>query len=206
MATQNESGINLGKVAGYVGAATGIMSSVQKGKAVVKDIEARSKARVDSMESVIQSMQLEGNMLVEQLEATDRVLGDKMTARGIQAMKDEARLRAAAAETGTSGGTTDAVIQEAYMTQALDNANLISQNRTERANIKNRITSSLFGYNQKIQSMASGLSVSDSNSAISGVLGAMTGYQQYRSYLSDEDKQDMATSWTNAFSTETKRG
>ena len=86
-----------------------------------KDTErAKTNSIISNIGRELATFEYESSMLKQDMANLDSMFADKVSERELQAMKDEATLRAGSAETGTSGGTTSMAVQEAFMTEALD--------------------------------------------------------------------------------------
>ena len=83
---------------------------------------------------------MQHNLAYEQSAAVDETVGNMMSRNAITNMKAEARLRASAAGTGTSGGTTAIAVQEADSIQMFDNAVLIGRAEGQKLNIFRRLS------------------------------------------------------------------
>lgn len=118
------------------------------------------------------SLLLQNNIVYEQSLAVDETVGNMMSRNAIDAMKAEARLRAAAAGTGTTGGTTQSATHDAEIVEMFDNAVLIGRATSQKVNLARRMQMErLSAKNQKAYS-ASKLS------QVFGADGAGAAWQQ----------------------------
>ncbi len=83
---------------------------------------------------------MQTSMAYEQSLAVDETVGNMMSRNAIDAMKSEARLRVAAAGTGTGGGTTAQATMEARSIEMFDNAVLIGRASADKLNINRRLS------------------------------------------------------------------
>ena len=175
---------------GYNGAqALPALTSLLTAGSSIADLEARSDAAMEGMDRAIITSQHQSNILDQQRDEIDRELGDSMSARGLQAMKAEATLKAGAAETGTSGGTTDQVIKNVYMNQALDNAVLVSRARNEKTTIERRKLMNNVSLMNKLTEIRGGLATGMSaglQTASAGLSGFSQGYNMLPNYRREQ--------------------
>ncbi|MDB4681392.1 hypothetical protein OAE88_00630 [bacterium] len=129
------------------------------------------------------------SILTEQDNELDVELGGMMSSRGLDALKAEARLRAGAAETGTSGGSTSQVVQNAFMEQALDNAVLLSTHKKSKRNVQRQRISNSVAFRNKTRALKNsiyGINITGTGySQISGIAeGFAAGSRAYSAYAS----------------------
>jgi hypothetical protein len=155
-------------IAPFIGSILGAWSSAN-------DIKNTNRAILAQSRTLTENMIMQEKQKYEMLDFLDRELGAKMSEVGLEALKAEARLRTAAAETGTSGGTTDMVRRQAIMSQSLSNANLIASNRMHKFNLAQQMISHRSQYRENMASLRS--KIPSTASAVLGVLsGAEGGY------------------------------
>jgi len=120
------------------------------------ELNARTNAAIQNVGNAVTSFELQQVKNKEQIDNINHVLGDKLSERGLNAMKEASLLRTAAAETGTTGGTTAMAIKEAFINENMDKANIIASARQSRRNlmvgmdiaeqgIRNQIDTTLLG-------------------------------------------------------------
>jgi len=83
---------------------------------------------------------MQHSIAYEQSAAVDETVGNMMSRNAITSMKAEARLRASAAGTGTSGGSTQIATIEAQSVEMFDNAVLIGRAEGQKLNIQRRLS------------------------------------------------------------------
>ena len=154
------------------------------------DIQNRSKAILQNMDSQIESFAWSQNVKKEQLQELDRAVGDKMTERGVQTLVTEARLRAGAAETGTAGGTTAGAVTDAYMQESLDMANLLRQGEVSQVSIFRQMQADRTGLDNRLTSLASGMQTTES-AALSTLSAGLAGFNTGLNYLGTTDKESV---------------
>lgn len=122
------------KQAGMAGLAfaSSAISSFASGSTARQNIKNTGEAARANIEYGKNEYLRRSNIAYEQERAIDRELGDMMSQRGLEAMKAEARLRAAGASTGLEGGDIDEVVAQAGYDQILDNQVMIARARSQR--------------------------------------------------------------------------
>lgn len=189
MAGQGMSGAGYASIA--TNTITSIMSSKAETSAFVANVNRMADAKTASMKSAVTSFELEQMKLGEQIDQLDEVMGEKLSARGLQALKDRAKLKAASAETGTTGGTTDYAIQEAYMTEHFDQANIIQEGRMQQKALMTNMDIGARKLSVDLAGLASGMPEVNTSSAMAAIqagLGVATGSMQG---MTDSDKVSM---------------
>lgn len=144
------------------------------------DIQNRANASLFNITSALKLRNTQATIFEAQdREITER-LGQQLTATDLETVKAKGRLKAAQAETGTSGGTSDLVIAESYVIGARNREVQITSARDQkldvaRRNIMSRLDSDnrVSSYIQDIPS-ASAIRFSVFGAAIQG---ANQGYQ-----------------------------
>jgi len=117
------------------------------------------------LDSNNEQLLMQHNLAYEQSAAVDETIGNMMSRNAIDSMKAEARLRASAAGTGTSGGTTAIATVEADSIQMFDNAVLIGRAEGQKLDIQRRLSMDRLSARNKQLYTASGMSaVFSSNS------------------------------------------
>jgi hypothetical protein len=146
--------------AGYttaISSATSIISDQLATQAFKANLKAATDAAIQNVGNALTSFELQQVKNAEQIDNINHVLGDKLSERGLNAMKEASLLRAAAAETGTAvAGTTAFAIKEAFINENMDKANIVANARQKRrtlmigmdiaeVGIRNQIDSTLLG-------------------------------------------------------------
>jgi len=115
----------------------------------------------------------------EQSRQITETLGQKLTANDLQVLEAAARLKAATAETGTSGGTTALASVQPYVIGSRNRVNLIQEARNQKIDVARRnIMSRLEAKNRVAGAIADMPSASDINLSMlaSTIQGASQGY------------------------------
>ena len=168
-----------GRSANYIYAASGIstLSSIASVLGGVSSFKAQEEATTRNIISNIgrqmTTYEYEANRAKEDAALMDSMFADKMSARGLQAMKDEASLRAGAAETGTSGGTTEGAVREAYMNELLDAGIINSERQNSLGSILSGMEAKKLSIDNIVSSIGSEQTSFNSNSLLSGLSGGI---------------------------------
>jgi hypothetical protein len=164
---------------GYVGyasaiqAATSVLSGIAETQAFKAKLEAETNAAIQNVGNAVTSFELQQVKNKEQIDNINHILGDKLSERGLIAMKEEALLRTASAETGTSGGTTAMAVKEAFINENMDKANLISAARQQMKSVYSSMDMNLVGIQNSIDSQLLGGTAVTTNPLISGIAGGL---------------------------------
>ena len=170
---------------------TSVMTSMAEADAFKAKMEAITKSKVDTMKQAVTSYEFEQIKNAEQIQELDEVLGDKLSQRALEGIKNQARLKAAAAETGTSGGSTDAAIMEAFMTEHFDRATIVSASEQKKRNVMRSMEASGVRLSKELQSIGSGVPTYDSNPLMAGLSAGIGAVSSGISSLSNKDKSKL---------------
>jgi len=147
-----------------------VLSDYMETQAYKAELDARTDAAIKNVGNAVTSFELQQSKNAENIKNINNVLGDKLSERGLIAIKEESMLKAAAAETGTSGGTTDMAIKEAFINENMDKANIISSARQQQKNILTNMDTAQLGIQNQIDSILLGGEVqNNTNSFIKGL-------------------------------------
>ena len=182
---QSGGGLNWGNAASSLMPALGTFLTAG---ANVADLEAKNKAIETNMASAVTTYKLDTDLSYQQLDDLNRAAGDKMTNEAINTMVSEARVIAASAETGTSGGTTTLVTKAGRMQQSLNNAQTIRQARNSKIGILRGMTSSKLNLDNQLKSLASGVT-SPFAAGLSTANAAMSGYQSGMNMMNSVEQE-----------------
>lgn len=122
----------------------------------IRQLEADTETAITNVGNAVTSFELQQSQNRQQIDNINRILGDKLTERGLAALKEAALLRAAAAETGTTGGTSTFAVKEAFITENMDKANLVSTARQQVRGILTAMDVSELSLQQEIDSLLLG--------------------------------------------------
>jgi hypothetical protein len=112
-----------------VSAIGSIMADSAKTKMFKAQLESETNNIIANMDNQLNTYELNAYKLQEDYNTLDSMFADKISERTLQGMKDFSTMKVAAAETGTSGGSTSEAVNEAFVTEMFDVA-IINANRT----------------------------------------------------------------------------
>jgi len=182
---------------GYAPYAAGIstISNILSGAAATSafktQVTARADASIASMKLALTSYELEQMKIAEQIDGLNHVLGDKLTARGLQAIQNRAMLKTASAETGTVGGTTDIAVQEAFMAEHFDQANIIAESRNKEKALMTQMDLGTVRLQSDLDAMASGMPAMDSNPMLTAIHGGLNVFTETLGLMPTGEKVDL---------------
>ena len=142
------------------------------------DIDAKNDALMTNMRNQAKSLAHTQGVNAQQLQDLDRVVGDKMTASGLEALKTEGRLKAASAETGATGTSNAEAIQTATVNQLHNEAAILRTYDIQKSNTQQQMIASRLGFENSMESMMSGQQSAESaflQSLSSGLSGMNQG-------------------------------
>jgi hypothetical protein len=182
----------------------GVMGARGQGKAARANIAAKSKAIGESIEKEKTNYIAKLESSYAQQEAIDRQLGDALSLRGIEAMKAEARLRAAGASTGLSGASIEEVSAQAGYDELFDQQVLVSRARTSKDELAQQRVADFLNFRTSTQNLAGQMqgnltSVPSFLGAITSGLGSgLNTYMQYESIFGVTDRyKDMNNQYSS---------
>jgi hypothetical protein len=123
----------------------------------VSDIKRQSAAVVSNIKSMGESLKFSQHAKSQQLLELDRVIGDKLSASGLETLKREARLKAASAETGVSGTSTEEAIGEAFMEENFRTAAILRDSDIQKNSLKQSMVADMLNFSNQTESMISGM-------------------------------------------------
>ena len=154
------------------------------------DQQAQSDATISNIASMGDSMIYGVNQKQIAMDQLDRVMGDKLSESGLEALKREARLKASAAETGTAGGTTTSAIDEAYSEKLFRDSKIIRDSRIQKDSMRSSMVADILSFENQADSMISG--IPSQLSSILQVAGAgLGGFSSGLNFLDSTEKSDV---------------
>ena len=132
---------------GYLDAGSGMsmasfMPAITSALGVIatgEDIARKNEVLMENMVNEAENLYRKQGQSAQKLDDMDRVLGDKLSASGLEALKKESRLKAASAETGGVGGSNTEAIQTANVNQLHRNASILRTADIQKANEVNQM-------------------------------------------------------------------
>ncbi len=126
--------------------------------ATIADIQKQSAATQNTIEGMADSIKFSQFQKEWQLEEIDSIMGDRLTASGMESLKREATLKAAAAETGSQGGASQAeVIQDTFVQENFNNAMIVRDARVAKDTTKMSMVADILNFNKQTDAMIFGL-------------------------------------------------
>jgi len=179
----------------YIPAAATIaaLSSISSGFAQTSSFEAQLKAdteaAIQNAGNLVTSYELQQTKNKEQIENINSVLGDKLSERGLKAMKEASLLKTAAAETGTTGGSTNEAIREAFINENMDKANIISQAKQQTRNILIGMETTDLSVRNQIDSILLGGAIQiETDPLLAGISGGLSVFTDMLNMLPQSER------------------
>lgn len=164
----------------YTGYAAGISTissifqDIAATSAFKNKLQADTNAKKTNATNTVDTYTYQRELAVENINNLNNVLGNKMSERGLTRLKETALLKAASAETGTTGGTTDYATQEAFLTEQMDKANIQAQGNQQLTALYSGMESNTLNTRNKVDSILLGGGVDiTTNPLISGIQGGL---------------------------------
>ena len=157
--------------------------------ATIADIESQNKALMTNMGNQAESLKFSQNVVEQQLVDLERVMGDQLSASGMEAMKRESRLKAASAETGGTGTSNQDAIMTAEMDKLHRDAVIIRTGDVKKTNKMNEMVASRLGFENTLDSMISGQQ-SAASAGLQTLNAGMSGINMGLLYLGQSDRED----------------
>ncbi len=139
--------------------------------------EQKTKEIGAAMTATVEEYEFQASVNQQQMDAVNRVVGDKMSVTGLERLKNKASLKASAAMTGTSGGTTDSVIQEASIIEMMDNAVIVAQGRAQKTQLSQQIQGQAISARNRLNNLAASMQ-SPTSSALGMIDAGLQGFTQ----------------------------
>ncbi len=146
------SSLNGSQIAGYTLPAVGALIGMA---GTYEDRSNENEALMQNMGNQAESLLYSQGVTSQKLDDLDRVLGDKLSASGLEAMKTESRLKAASAETGGTGGSNQDAINTAGVNKLHRDAALFKAHDTQKANTQSQMIANRLNFENEIESMIS---------------------------------------------------
>jgi len=126
--------------------------------ATIADIQKQSAATQNTIEGMADSIKFSQFQKEWQLKEIDSIMGDRLTASGMESMKREATLKAASAETGSQGGASQAeVIQDTFVQENFNNAMIVRDARVAKDTTKMSMVADILNFDKQTDAMIFGL-------------------------------------------------
>jgi len=185
MGSEGGSGSQGGKV--FVSTLSTSIGMILASMTKVEDMKADSKRRLTQIENEAESLTYSQNQALQQSKDLSRAVGDKLTERGLKTMIDEARMKAASAETGASGRVAEMNIKNTFMQEMFDVQIIKRQGRQTNVSIFKSQEARRLGFNQRIRSIEDSIP-SKLSSGLSAINTTLAGFNTGLSLLSSSQK------------------
>ncbi len=103
-----------------------------------KDFQSKANTSLQNIETALTLRGTQATIFEQQDKEIQERLGQQLTRADLDTLKAEARLHAAQAETGTSGGTSDLAVAEAYVVGARNREVIIQSAGDQRLALARR--------------------------------------------------------------------
>lgn len=162
---------------GYASAISTISSLVQgelETQQFKAQLEAKTDAAIQNVGNAVTSFELQQYQNKQNIDNINHILGDKLSERGLNAIKEASMLKAASAMTGTSGGSTNEAIKEAFINENMDKANIVASAKQRERSILMSMDMNKMSINNQIDSTLLGGVAFENNSLLSGIYGGLS--------------------------------
>ena len=150
-------GITSGQKSGStMGSTIPIITSLLGVLGTSADIDAKNEALMENMGNQAESLAYSQNVSAQQLDDLDRILGDMLSASGLETMKAESRLKAASAETGATGTSNQEAVNTAGVNQLHREASILRSYDIKKASKQSEMVAQRLGFENTLESMISG--------------------------------------------------
>lgn len=185
------SGLGFSGYAGIASTAVGAIGTLSDLSSFKANLKAQRSADISTAGNIVTSYELQMSQNKEAIENINELLGDKLSERGLDALKEASLLKAASAETGTSGGTTEMSVEEAYLNENMDRANIISSANQQAKDILSSIETNKLSVRSNIDSvLLGGGTIDTTSSALSGLSGGLSGGLNMLNFMTDAQKSE----------------
>ena len=133
-----------------------IAHDITNAKAFEAKLQAQTDAKIANMNNIMDSYTFTQVKLQDEINMLDNAFADKVSERSLQGMKSLAMAKAAAAETGTSGGTTQQAVTQVKTDELYDIGVINAQKRNSLRNALSKKEASKLEAVNQFKSIASG--------------------------------------------------
>jgi hypothetical protein len=196
--TQATAGGGMSSAMMFAPALTGLLGAWSAGE----DIKARNDALIDNIEAKTESIIWSQNNRLQQIKDIDRVYSDKLSASGLQALKDEGRLKAASAETGTIAnvGSTSTAIAQADVNRLHRNSAILRAADVKKANALQEMVGERMNFEYTLDVMTSGQQ-SDTGMWLSSLSNMTNSMMTGLNFMNDSQKEQFFMTDTTGMET-----
>jgi len=160
---------NFSMASAGISAVSSVYGSILQTQAFEAQIKADTEARIANIDNQLASYELNAYKLDEDYKLLDSMFADKVSERTLQGMKDFATMKAAAAETGTYGGSTAEAVGEAFVNEMFDVAIINQQRQSSLGGIMRKSETAKQNAVNSFKTLASGGMNVKANAMLAGV-------------------------------------
>lgn len=198
----SSSGFSMSQAMPYVGALSSVIGTLGNVSAMksqantnIANINYKRDAILKNIDSRSESLEYSQASREQQLEDLNRVVGDRLSASGMEALKAEARLKAASAETGATGTTIGDAVATADVNRLHRDATILRAYDIQRANTLQSLVADRLNFTNEVESMVSGqfpsmTGMSTTGAIASGLNTGLSGFMSGLSFLSDSQREE----------------
>lgn len=191
---------------GYASAGASVINSLAGAFLSVNAFESQLKAQTDAkianMENVVSNYEYEAYKLKEDMALMDSMFADKVSERSLQAMKDFATMKAASAETGTIGGSTNEAVIQAHADATFDIALINQKRRAGKYSAVKQMEKSKLDAINALEALKSGGIDYESNVLFSGLAGFSSALGNILTTMPESVKADAFNFETKGYNTD----
>jgi len=176
-----------GAIGAGISAISGAIQGQMETKAFKDKLSYDTNIAIQNVGNIMTSFELQQVQNKEQIENINHILGDKLSERSLNALKEASLLKTASVETGTSGGTTEMAVKEAFINENMDKANYVSAARQQTMNIMKTMDTALLGTQHNIDSVLIGGASVGTDTALAGLAGGLGAFTNTLGMMTDEE-------------------
>ena len=143
-------------------------------RAYKSQAEAQTNAKIANMDSILSTYEYTAYKTQEESRYIDSLYADKVSESTLDTMKKASMAKAAAAETGTSGGSTDEAIMQRYVDGQFNVAIINNERMTAKRSAFNQAEASRQNAINQFKTLASGGVSNNASALVSGLSGFST--------------------------------
>lgn len=166
------------------------LTSLLGAGSAASDIESQNRAVLANIKSDYESLNFSLRQKNAQMDDLNRAVGDKLSETGFQAMVTESRLRAASAETGTSGTVAREATSQADVQRLHSDAIILRESDLSKQSLMTSAAAEIMSFENRADSMRSQM-VSPLSAGLNTLSSGISGFQSGLSFLSTSQQEDL---------------
>lgn len=173
--TTASGGVNPFAVSAGISSVGSILGAMSSSKAIKSNLNAVKYAINESKNDYIRQLAStyeKENIITEETR-------DMLSARGLEAMKAESRLRAGVSSTGLTGASMNEARQQSKYDQLFDNTVIIARSRKSKEDLSRERMSNYIGFKNQTKAMANSIPKGDSSFTSALVAGLTSGLNTF---------------------------